>query len=53
MDFLGTQTCKHIVGDPPTAFTLYTCPRCLGQGVYGSRGFDSRGQVNVISKTTQ
>jgi len=53
MDFLGTQTCDHIVGVPAVKYILNTCPRCLGNGYYGSPGFDSHGKVALLNKGNQ
>jgi hypothetical protein len=53
MDLLGTQACDHRVGNPVVAYTLYTCPRCLGKGYYGSLGFDVHGKVLLVSKGSQ
>jgi hypothetical protein len=53
MDFLGMQTCDHRVGNPIVAYSLNTCPRCLGKGSYGSLGFDNHGKITLVEKDTQ
>ncbi len=35
MDLLAQSICSHIVGNPPVAYTLSTCPKCWGTGYYG------------------
>ena len=49
MDLLGTVTCDHIVGNPPIAYVLTTCPRCKGIGAYGGISFDNLGNLNVVT----
>lgn len=53
MDLKCTKQCDHRVGDPVTAFTLATCPRCLGKGTYHDISFDAAGKLNTIKRVYQ
>ena len=53
MELLGKVNCNHIVGNPPQAFVLNSCPRCLGKGSYGDISYDSAGRLNTVSNIQQ
>ena len=53
MDLLGENICDHILGNPPVSYTLSTCPKCLGKGIYGDIVFNNLGKVQTISKIDQ
>jgi len=48
MDFKGSITCNHFVGDPPAKYTLSTCPRCLRTDNYGGISTEETGDVTVV-----
>jgi hypothetical protein len=53
MDFQGTVTCDHRVGDPVQAYMLNTCPRCLGTGKYGGPNFLASGAIETLQGSKQ
>ena len=53
MELLGKNICDHIVGDPPTAYTLFDCPRCLSKGVYGDIVYDGSGRITTLLNSNQ
>jgi len=53
MDLLGKTSCNHIVGIPPVAYILDTCPRCLRMEEYGGVAYDTGGKVQTITGVSQ
>lgn len=49
MDIKSQTVCDHIVGNPPTAYIIDFCPRCLGKGYYGGFAILSSGNLQTLS----
>lgn len=50
MDIGGQIKCDHYVGLPAVHYTLETCPRCLGAGIYGGFSPSDKGDVPLVAK---
>ena len=51
---LTSQTkCDHRVGNPIVAYKLSTCPRCLGEGVYGGFAINTFGKIDTVNLGAQ
>jgi len=53
MDILNTVNCDHVVGSPAVSYKLEDCPRCHGQGTYGSFGLSKSGSLEFVSGIDQ
>lgn len=50
MDLVNKTACDHRVGDPPVAYTLAACPRCRGEGEYGTLVFGNDGKIATVEQ---
>jgi|GEM_PF-2607760 hypothetical protein len=53
MDLNCQTACDHKVGNPEVQYTSSTCPRCLGNDIYGGLSFEPSGKLSTLSYSDQ